>query len=123
MEDLNNINKQDSKTSQKQNKQKVSLTQIIGGEILKEDFVIKQFKLLLLIAFLAILLISHRYSCLQKLTQIEDLKRQLNDVKYENLVMSTELTTNSRQSQIEDLLQSKGIDLSTSKTPAYEIYK
>ena len=121
MEENNNINERQNATKQK--KQKISVTQVIGGEILKEDFVIKQFKLLLLIAFLSILLISHRYSCLQKLTQIEDLKRQLNDVKYENLVISTELTTKSRQSQIEDLLKRKGIDLSTSKTPAYEINK
>ena len=97
--------------------------QIFGGEILKEDFVIKQFKLLFLIAFFAILLVTHRYLCLQKLTQIEDLNRELNDIRYENLVLTTKLTKNSRQSQIEEILKKRGIELSASKTPVYEINK
>jgi len=99
------------------------LAQIFGGEILQEDFVIKQFKLLLLIAFLSILLVTHRYSCLQKLTHIEELNRKLNDIRYENLVLTTKLTMNSRQSQIEEVLKKRGIELSASKTPVYEINK
>ena len=104
-------------------KKQNGFVEFIGGEIVKEDFVIKQFKLLILIAFCSILLVTHRYSCLQKVTQIENLNRKLIDLKYENLVLTTELTMNSRQSLIEDLLKKKGIDLSPSKTPVYEIYK
>ncbi len=108
---------------QKKRKKKNSLLNILGGDILKEDFVVKQSKLLIMIAFLFILFIGNRYSCLKKITQIEDLKKELKDVKYENLVISTQLTTNSRQSQIEALIQSKGMDLAGSKTPAFEIHK
>ncbi len=104
-------------------KKKVSIGSILGGDILKEDFVVKQFKLIILIAFLFVLFISNRYSCLKKLTVIDRLKTELKDVKYENLVISTELTTNSRQSQIEDLIRVKGLELSGSKSPAYEIHK
>lgn len=99
------------------------LTWILGGGILKEDFVIKQSKLLILIVLLFIIFISNGYSCRKKLTQIEDLKSELRDIKYESLVISTRLTSNSRQSQIEELLQAKGIDLKTPTTPAYIIKK
>lgn len=105
------------------NKGKISVSHILGGGILSEDFVVKQSKLLILIALLFVVFISNRYSCMQKLTEIEDLKRQLKDVKYENLVISTRLTMNSRQSQIESQLKKQGLDLSASKIPAYEIKK
>lgn len=96
---------------------------IIGGEILTEDFVIKQSKLLILIVILFIIFISNGYSCQKKLTQIEDLKAELNDIKYQNLVIATQLTSSSRQSQVEELLAQKGIELAGPKTPAFEIKK
>ena len=96
---------------------------IVIGDFLKEDFVIKQSKLLVLIVILVIIFISNGYSCMKKLSRIEELKAQLNDVKYENLVISTQLTSNSRQSQIEELLRKKQIDLKNPTTPAFEIYK
>lgn len=104
-------------------KKRFSINRILGGDILAEDFVIKQSKLLILIVFLIIIFISNRYSCAKKLTEIEDLQRQVMDVKYENLIISTELTTNSRQSQIESLLEKKGIELAGPKTPPFEIKK
>ena len=104
-------------------KKKKSLTHILGGGILTEDFVVKQSKLIILIAFLFVLFISNRYSCLKKLTEIDRLKIELKDVKYENLVISTKLTTHSRQSQVESLVKEKGLNLSISGKPAYEIKK
>ena len=107
----------------KKKKKKISFSNILGGEILKEDFVVKQSKLLITIAICFILFIGNRYSCLKKITQIEDLKKELKDLKYENLVLLTKLTENSRQSQIEELVESKGLNLSCSNGPVYEIEK
>jgi hypothetical protein len=103
--------------------EKSFLSKLLGGSILTEDFVIKQFKLIILIVSLFLVFISNRYACSKKLTEIEDLNTKLKNIKYENLIISTELTTHSRQSQVEELLKSKEIDLSTSKTPAFEIHK
>ena len=111
------------KEPQKKKKKKVSFINIIGGGILKEDFVVKQSKLIIMIAFCFIFFIGNRYSCLKKITQIEDLKKELKDIKYENLVVLTKLTANSRQSQIEALVESKGLNLSGSNSPTYEIEK
>ncbi len=121
MEDQTANKTEEKKTSGK--KTKISIAHILGGGILTEDFIVKQSKLLIMIAILFVLFISNRYSCLKKMTEIEDLNKKLTDIKYENLVISTELTSNSRQSQIEALIESKGLKLSGSKTPAFEIKK
>ena len=104
-------------------KKKFSLATILRGEFLKEDFVIKQSKLIIMIAFCFTIFIGNRYSCMKKITQIESLKRELRDLKYENLVLQTKLTENSKLSQIEALIESKGLNLSGSNSPVYEIIK
>ncbi|MDR0541962.1 MAG: hypothetical protein LBH19_07085 [Dysgonamonadaceae bacterium] len=107
----------------KKKAKKVSVKDVIDGRVLTEEFVSKQLKLLVLIVVLIIIFISNSYSCMKKLTEIEELKARLKDVKYENLIISTELTSNSRQSQVEELLKMKGIELSAPTTPALEIRK
>jgi hypothetical protein len=104
-------------------KKKNSLLKILVGDILTEDFVTKQSKMILWVVFLILVFISNRYSCTKKLSEIQKLSIELKHLEYENLILSTDLTTRSRQSQIEELLQEKGIDLTTSKTPAIEIHK
>ncbi len=108
---------------QSNKKRKYNIAHFLGGGILTEDFIVKQSKLLLMIVVLTLFFISNRYSCLRKMSEIENLNRELKDLKYEYLVISSDLTTNSRQSQIEALLRSKNINLSTSKTPAFELKK
>jgi len=107
----------------KKKTKKVSLIDILSGGILKEDFVIKQSKLIFMIALCLIIFIGNRYACMKKITQIEDLKKELKDLKYDNLVTLTKLTANSRQSQIEALIKLKGLDLSGSNSPTYVIEK
>jgi cell division protein FtsL len=104
-------------------KTKFSLSGIIGGGILTEEFVIRQYKLLVLIVGLIVVFITNGYQCMNKLTEIEALKGQLKDVQYENLILATEFTSHSRQSQIEELLKQKGIALSDSIGPAMKIQK
>jgi cell division protein FtsL len=109
--------------SKTKKKKKNSLSHILGGGFLTEDFVIRQSKLLILIVFLIIIFTSNRYYCTKKLTEIENLKTKLQDVKYENLIISTELTSHSRQSQIEEMSAKKSIGLRSSKASVYEIHK
>ena len=101
----------------------VSFIEFIKGDFLKEDFVIKQSKLIIMITLCFIIFIGNRYACMKKITQIEDLKNKLEDVKYDNLVILTKLTASSTQSQIENLIKSKGLDLSGANSPTYIIEK
>jgi len=100
-----------------------SIRDIIGGRFLTGEFVRKQVKLLVLIVGLIIIFISNSYSCMKKLAEIEQLKIELADVKYESLVLSTKLTSVSRHSQVKELLKQRGINLSNPTSPAFEIQK
>ncbi len=79
--------------------------------------------MIVLIVVLIFFFIGNRYTCMQKLKDIDRLQQQLKDVRFEALSISTELTSNSRQSQIESLIEDQGIDLEPAKQPPYELYK
>jgi hypothetical protein len=95
---------------------------LFRGDIL-EEVIVKQFGLLALVVFLIIAFISHDYYCKKSLTRIEDLKDTLKDIQYENLIIQTELTSISRQSQVEELLKKNGSELTVPATPPFEIKK
>ena len=99
-------------------KRQLTLLYILGGGILKEDFIIRHTRLIVLVV-----VISNRYTCLLKLRQIDRLQRELRDVKYESLEVSGQLTGSNRLSQIELLVKEKGLDIETAQTPPYIIHK
>lgn len=107
----------------KQKERRLSLLYILGGGILKEDFIVKHTKMIVLIVVLSFFFIGNRYSCIQKISEIDRLRKQLRDVKLEALTVSTELTSKSRISQIEDLVKRQDLDLEAPASPPYILYK
>lgn len=114
-------NKQQKRTRKKE--KRLSLLYILGGGILKEDFIVRHTKMIVLVVVLIFFFIGNRYTCMQKLREIDRLQQQLRDVRFEALSISSELTGHSRQSQIELLIEEQGIELETAKTPPYELRK
>ena len=110
---------------QPNNKQKeashISLRSILGGEILVHSFLRRQEYLLILIVILTILYIDNRYSSQQELIEIDRLKKELTDIKYDALTISSELTEKSRQSRIEEYISAEGRQLQTAATPPFLI--
>jgi cell division protein FtsL len=96
---------------------------IVGGGILKEEFILRHTKMIVLVVVMIFFFIGNRYTCLQKLREIDRLQQQLRDLRYEALSVSSELTGNSRQSQIEALVEQQGLDLEGAKSPPYELFK
>lgn len=99
----------------------ITLKSILGGDILAHEFLRRQANLLILIVFLTILYIDNRYSSQQELIEIDRLKKELIDIKYDALTISSELTEKSRQSRIEKYISDKGTPLKTAATPPYLI--
>ena len=93
--------------------------EIIGGDILATDFFRRQTKLLVLIMLLVLFYIHNRYDCQQQLIEIDKLKKELIDIKYDALTRSSELMERSRQSRIEEYIKEKESDLQTSTHPPY----
>ena len=105
----------------KKAKNRTSLKNIIGGDILATDFFRRQTKLLVMIMLLIIFYIHNRYVCQQQMIEIDKLKKELIDIKYDALTRSSELMERSRQSRIEEYIASKESDLQTSTHPPYLI--
>ncbi len=102
-------------------KRTAALKDIIGGDILATDFFRRQTKLLALIMLLIIFYIHNRYACQQQMIEIDRLKKELTDIKYDALTRSSELMERSRQSRIEEYVADKEIDLQTATQPPYLI--
>ena len=105
--------KQEEKNTEKV-KKRTSLKNIIGGDILATDFFRRQAGLLFLIMVLIIIYINNRYECQLQLIEIDNLKKELIDIKYDALTRSSELMERSRQSRIEEYIATKESDLQTS---------
>ena len=102
-------------------KKHTSLKNIIGGDILATDFFRRQTKLMILIMVLIIFYIHNRYACQQQQIEIDKLKKELTDIKYDALTRNSELMKRSRQSRIEEYIASQHSVLETSTNPPYLI--
>ena len=102
-------------------KGRTSLKNIIGGDILATDFFRRQTKMLVLVMVLILFYIHNRYACQQQMIEIDNLKKELIDIKYDALTRSSELMERSRQSRIEDYIATKESDLQISTNPPYLI--
>ena len=117
-----NPNKQ---KSQKENAspKHMSIRSILGGDILANDFFKRQTSLLILIMILTILYIDNRYTSQQELIEIDRLKKELIDIKYDTLTRSSELMEKSRQSRIEEYISTEESHLETATNRPYLIKK
>ena len=78
---------------------------------------------LVLIMVLTILYIDNRYTSQQELIEIDRLKKELTDIKYDALTRSSELMEKSRQSRIEEYISTGDSPLETSTNRPYLIKK
>ncbi len=113
---------QQRKKSKKREK-RLSLLYVLGGGVLTENFIVKHTRMIVLVVIMTFFFIGNRYTCMQKLREIDRLQQRLRDIRFEALSVSSELTENSRQSQIEALIEEQGIELEGAKTPPYELHK
>lgn len=94
---------------------------VLGGNILAEDIIVKNTRFIIIFIIILILYISNRFSCIDKMSQIETLQRELKDAKYESLTISAKLVGVSRESKVESLVKSKGVDIQLNTEPVYKI--
>jgi hypothetical protein len=112
----------DKEATNRQQKKR-NILYILSGGILKEDFVVRHTRMIILIVILLVLFIGNRYTCLIKLREIDRLQRELHEVKIESIHISGQLTGRNRMSQIEQLVKSQGLEIESAKTPPYILHK
>lgn len=123
MEEELKQNAQQPKDGQSASSKHMSIRSILGGDILANDFFKRQTRLLILIMILTVLYIDNRYSSQQELIEIDKLKKDLIDIKYDALTRSSELMEKSRQSRIEEYISTEDSRLQTATNRPYLIKK
>ena len=116
-------NQNKGKKQAKGDSKHMSIRSILGGDILANDFFKRQTSLLILIMILTILYIDNRYTSQQELIEIDRLKKELTDIKYDALTRSSELMEKSRQSRIEEYISTEESHLETATNRPYLIKK
>lgn len=117
---MNNQENTNNNSGEKQHSHITWMT-IMGGDILAHSFFRRQINLLCLIVFLTIIYIDNRYTSQREMIEIDRLKKELVDTKYDALTISSELIEKSRQSRIETYISAKGDPLKTASQPPYLI--
>lgn len=100
-----------------------SFVHVFGGSVLTEHFFLKNMRFIIVIVLIMLLFIGHRYTVLQRMSEIERLEQELKDAKYESLTISSKLTEASRQSEIEKRVEEAGLELKVTNEPVYYIHK
>ena len=100
---------------------RTSWKSVIGGDILATDFFRRQTKLLVLLMGLVIFYIHNRYACQRQMIEVDRLKKELTDIRYDALTRGSELMERSRLSRIEEYISGRESDLQTATQPPYVI--
>ncbi len=90
---------------------------ILNGNILTKNFLRKQYGLLIMIAALTFLYVDNRFYCETQLAKEIEMKKKIQDVKYESLTISAELMQISRESNVLSLVNASGLNLQQTVTP------
>ena len=100
---------------------KITLKDVASGEALGRELLQRQIPFILFLVMIALFYINNRFTYEAQLRDIDRLKKELIDAKYESLTVSEELMQMSRQSYVIDKLREQGSDLEVSTEPAVVI--
>lgn len=102
-------------------KKKVKVGDFLFGDVLTTEMFTRNYKLVFLLAFFALIYVGNRISIEDQQIKIRNLKKQLVDIRYKVLTTNSEIMSKSRQSSIENYINSEGSEIKTASTPPYVI--
>lgn len=100
---------------------KISLKDVASGEALGREWLQRQIPFIIFLVMISLFYINNRFTYEAQLRDIDRLKRELVDAKYESLTVSEELMQMSRQSYVIDKLREQGSNLQISTEPSVVI--
>jgi hypothetical protein len=95
----------------------------LDGDMLLNVLLQRHLGLILLIFALIIAYVSNRYAFQREQVEIQHLRSELNDIKYEALARSGELMEKSRESKIQTFIVEQGSELQLSAKAPIRIKK
>ena len=100
---------------------KLSIKNILSGDVLSNNWFKSQYKLIVLISVLIFVYIYSGYQSQRQQRTLSDLQKELQDVQMTQLTVNAELMNKSRQSSVAKMLQEKGSRLKENTKPAIRI--
>ena len=100
---------------------KLSIKNILSGDVLSNNWFKSQYKLIVLISVLIFVYIYSGYQSQRQQRMLSDLQKELQDVQMTQLTVNSELMNKSRQSSIVRMLKEKGSHIEENKTPVVKI--
>lgn len=94
---------------------------IIDGSLLSREIILKNLWFILYLAFLGLIYIANRNHAERIARQINSLKTEVEELKAEQLSITSKLMQMTQQSEIEKLIQEKQLDLVISNQPPFKI--
>lgn len=101
----------------KNNKKKGGMKSFIGGTILTDNRITKQFPFILFLVFLGLVLITNRNWSERTIRQIGVLHDELDELRSESITMSAKLMDASRPSEVAKRVEEANIGLQESIKP------
>ncbi len=101
----------------KNKKRKGGMKPIIGGTILTDERVTRQFPFIFFLAALGIILITNRNWSERTIRQVEVLQGTLDELRSESITLSAKLMDASRPSEVFKKVEDAGIGLQEPLTP------
>lgn len=89
-------------------RKKIKFADLVFGDFLTADSIRRNAGFIVLVVVCILLYIGNGYSSQQELIELDKLKQETEDAKYNALTRSSELLERSRQSHIEERLEEMG---------------
>ena len=115
---LRNLTADEDITSEEEHV-KLTLSSILGGDILGGRWFRRQFWFIMMVVGMIIVYVSNRYACQQEMIQTKMLTDTLLDRRYKALTRSSQLKERKRRSFIEESLTDT--TLQTPNTPSFNL--
>ena len=112
----------DQKEEQKEEK-KGFLKGVLDGSLLARDVVAKQLPYIVFITFLAVIYIGNRYHAEKIVRETSRIQKEINELRAESITIAAELMDMSRQSEVEKIVNQKGLGLEVSTVPPGRLIK
>lgn len=118
-----NINEQQANLEENKPKPKrLSLfKEIFSGSAITVKLVLNNLNYVLFLVLLGVIYISNVFSSEKVSREISKLQREMSNYRAESIAVSSDLMKASRQSEVYDLVKSRGLALEELKTPPFII--
>lgn len=114
-------NGKEQRPKRKKSSYRAFLNEIFDGSFMTKSALRRNIKLILLIIACIFVYISNHYAVIMKLAEIDTLQKELTDIKYEALTISSKLMRESRQSYVREMITKRGLELEDSTIPPYRL--